>query len=334
MSVRDSIELGEFYVVGARQRLDRTHPEWTQYDQGLILRVDSGSGSVKTMVEYRSPPAVRPDEEAEIQLKCGIHAGDRLYLCTSTEVLVYAVPSFAPLGHLSHPYFNDLHHVTLTPAGDLVVVDTGLDMVLVMSLEGKILREYSVNDEPLWTRFSRSIDYRKVVSTKPHHSHPNFAFTIDGALWVTRCEDKDAVCLEDRRRRFDIAVQYPHDGTVHGGRVYFTTIDGRVCLFDTTTLARVAIVDLNTITARQRPLGWCRGLFVLDQNVVVVGFTRLRYTKFKEKVEWLKWHGGVGGSLTAEPTRIAAYDLAKGTMLWEAPMEQYGLNTIWGIYRA
>ena len=327
-------ELGAFYVVGARQRLDRTGPDSARYDRGLLLRVDSATGSVKKIVEYTSPVAVRAGAEAEIQLKCGIRTEDRLYLCTSTEVLVYTMPSFEVSGYLSHPYFNDLHHVTLTGDGSLAVVDTGLDMVLVMSLDGSVLGEYSVNDEAPWTRFSRAVDYRKVASTKPHRSHPNFAFTIDGALWVTRCEERDAICLDDRVKRFDIGVQHPHDGIVFDGRVYFTTIDGHVCSFDAMTLERLAIFDLNRITTRDRPLGWCRGLMVLDHQVVVVGFTRLRYTRFKEKVEWVKWYSGVGGSLTAEPTRIAAYDLAKGVMLWEMPLEDHGLNSVWGIYRA
>ena len=56
----ESVELGEFYVVGARQRLDGTRRQFVRYDQGVILRVDSASGSVKTMVEYQSPVALSP----------------------------------------------------------------------------------------------------------------------------------------------------------------------------------------------------------------------------------------------------------------------------------
>ncbi len=67
--------------------------------------------------------------------------------------------------------------------------------------EGEILREWSVIGEDTWARFSRQIDYRKVPTTKPHRSHPNFAFLLEGDIWTTRCDQKDAICLTGRAHR-------------------------------------------------------------------------------------------------------------------------------------
>ncbi len=87
-----------------------------------------------------------------------------------------------------------------------------------------------------WQRFSRDIDYRKVASTKPHQSHPNYAFQLGGDVWVTRLYQRDAVCLTDSGKRINIALELPHDGVVRGKEIYFTLVDGRVALANADTL--------------------------------------------------------------------------------------------------
>ena len=64
-------------------------------------------------------------------------------------------------------------------------------------------------------------------TTKPHQAHPNHVFQLDGQPWVTRFNQRDAVCLETGER-MPIDAQRPHDGTPHNGGVYFTTIDGHI----------------------------------------------------------------------------------------------------------
>jgi hypothetical protein len=250
-------------------------------------------------------------------------------------VLVYSLPSFDQLNYISHPYFNDLHHVTVNRNDELVVVNTGLDMAMVMSREGELLASYTVCGEPLWARFSKDIDYRKVLSTKPHKSHPNFAFFLDGELWVTRLEQKDAVSLTKPEESIEIKISYPHDGVVRGGNIYFTTVDGHVLVFDAKSRTLRSAVDLNPITRRDKALGWCRGLEVLGPDQVVVGFTKLRRTKFHERLVWVKEQFR-GEQLLSEATRIAAYDLKRKELLWEVELEieENGVNTIFAIHKA
>jgi hypothetical protein len=45
-------------------------------------------------------------------------------------------------------------------------------------------------------------------------------------------------------------------------------------------------------------LGWYRGLWIVDERHVGLGFTRVRKTKFNENVNWVK-HAGPGLSKPA-----------------------------------
>ena len=155
---------------------------------------------------------------------------NKLYTCTSTEVLVYELPSFRLDLYISLPCFNDLHRVCPTQQGTLLVVVTGLEMVVEITTTGSIVKEWNVLGEDSWARFSRQTDYRKVPTTKPHRSHPNHVLVLDQEVWVTRLHQRDAICLTSPGPRIDIAVQRPHDGYIFGDRIYFTTVDDDVVI--------------------------------------------------------------------------------------------------------
>jgi hypothetical protein len=264
--------------------------------------------------------------------KAGTIVGDTLYACTSTEVLIFKLPEFSKIGYISLPCFNDVHHVTPSADGNLLVASTGLDMVVKFTPQGKILTEWDVLDEPLWSRFSRDVDYRKVESTKPHKSHPNFVFELDGRVWATRFHQRDAICLENRTQRIDIGDMRPHDGLVWGNRVYFTTVDGRVVIANTRTLQVDNITDLKQIDGQNALLGWCRSLLPVDEKRIWVGFTRVRKTKFQENIMWVKkaFHEGMG----VKPTHISLYDIKENQRLQEFDLEPHGMNVIFSIFSA
>jgi hypothetical protein len=320
------------YLLGARQRslLVKSEEEWNLYESALILHLDTETGKVKTCVEYQSPVEARANENSSNVFKAGTIVGDTLYVCTSTEVLIFKLPNFEKIGYISLPCFNDVHHVTPSFDGNLLVANTGLDMVVKFTREGKALAEWDVLDEPLWSRFSRNTDYRKVDSTKPHKSHPNFVFELEGKVWVTRFRQRDAICLEDRNQRIDVAVMTPHDGLVWEDRIYFTTVDGRVVVANAQTLQVDHVADLKQIDGQDALLGWCRGLLPVDKERIWVGFTRVRKTKFQENIQWVKkaFHEGMG----VKPTHISLYDVAEGKCLKEFDLEPYGMNIIFSIF--
>ena len=258
--------------------------------------------------------------------------------------LIYRRDDLSVENYLTLPLFNDLHHVTPSGWGTLLIAVTGLDMVVEIKPDGTVLNEWNVLGQDPWQRFARDVDYRKVQSTKPHHAHPNFVFTIGDAVWTTRCDLNDAVCLTTPGRRIDLIgnrenpVQFVHDGVTANGRVYFTSVDGHILVVDPDSLQVTDVVDIGAILDYNMPLGWCRGIKVLDGNRVIVGFSRLRSTRLKDKVSWAKAQvkkiAGVGDyteTLPLLPTRICCLDLGVRRMEWELDLEGSGMNAVFSI---
>lgn len=324
--------MARLYVLGARQRnlLLKKEREWNLYESALILQIDTETKAVVTCVEYKTPREARASENSSVVFKSGTLVDNVLYACTSTEVLIFEVPEFRRVGYISLPCFNDMHHVAPSSDGELLAANTGLDMVVKFTRQGKLLDVWNVLQEPPWSRFSSSVDYRKVETTKPHSSHPNFVFELDGQLWVTRFRQRDAICLNGSGKRIDIPAQFPHDGFLHGERIYFTSVDGRIVIANSRTLQVERIVDLQRIEGRSSLLGWCRGLLLADSTRVWVGFTRIRKTRFQENVLWVR--NVIHEGAKEKPTHIALYDLENERCLEEFDLEACGMNIVFSIF--
>ena len=331
---RQGESMASLYVLGARQRklLLKKEMEWNLYESALILQIDTESGAVRTCVEYESPIETRAHDDSSIVFKSGTLIGNILYACTSTEVLVFKLPNFERIGYISLPCFNDLHHVVPSSDGDLLVANTGLDMVVKLTAQGRIVDEWNVLAEAPWSRFCRTVDYRKVASTKPHRSHPNFVFELDHEIWVTRFHQRDAVSLNGSGKRIDIAVQSPHDGLLNKNKLYFTSVDGRLVIANPHSLQVDEIIDLKQIDGQKALLGWCRGLLPLDDRRVWVGFTRIRKTRFRENVLWVR--GVFQNDMSEKPTHITLYDLADKQCVQEFDLEACGMNVVFSIFPA
>jgi hypothetical protein len=325
------------YAVGGRQKPGATNQieEWHHYDRAVIVVADTDTGTVSRVLEYVTPPdACAAGDDPSILFKSATLEGNRLYVPTQTELLTYDVPSFQRRDYVSLPAFNDVHHIRPGPNGTVFVANTGLDMVMEIGPGGQVLREWSVIGEPLWSRFSRDVDYRKVVSTKPHRAHPNHVFFLDGEVWVTRCDQRDICCLTRPQDPIRIAEHYIHDGLVRGNRIFFTVVSGEVVVVDAAARAVERRYDLNAIAAGGGPpLGWCRGLEALDDDHVVVAFSRLRPTKWKQNVNWVKHKlGGSGAEL--RPTRLSMFDLKTERLCWDIDLEPAGMNVVFSVHLA
>lgn len=322
----------ELYVVGGEQRSPRGVvagvADWYRFKRAIVLCVDADSGSSRLVADHVSPPEARPAEDPAILFKSSSLAGDRLYACTQTEVLVYRLPDLELMHYISLPFFNDLHHVVPTPAGTLLIVISGLDMVVELRLDGTVVNEWSAIETSPWERFSRDVDYRVIATTKPHAAHPNQVFLIGKEPWATRFEKRDAISLIDPNRRIDIAIERPHDGVVHGADVYFTTVDGHIVIADTQTLQVRDVIDLASMHPRADILGWTRGLYV-EGNQAWVGFSRIRPTKIRENVGWV-----LRGFRKDIGTHIGCYDLDARTCVKEILLEDAGLGAVFSILPA
>jgi hypothetical protein len=319
------------YIVGGhvRQNLFRKLEEWHSCDQAVIVRLDPQTGRSTKCVEYSSPPESCPEDQPAILFKAASIRDDILYACTSTEVLIYRLPDFQQVNRISLPCFNDLHHVCPTARGTVAVAVTGLDMVVEVTTAGELVREWNVLGEDPWAHFDRKKDYRKVPTTKPHRSHPNHVFELNGELWVTRFEQRDAIC-STAPHRIDIAVERPHDGHLFAGSLYFTTVDGQIVVADPKSFTVTQVYDLNNMHSKPRQiLGWCRGVLPLDERYAWVGFTRVRPTKFKENLAWIRNTGA-----RHKPSHIGLYDLRDQKCLREIALEPHGIGVVFSMFRA
>jgi hypothetical protein len=336
---RGAKNVAKLYVLGGRQRkpgMSEATPkdEWYLYEAALILEVDTDSRAVRRCVEYQSPPEARAGDRPAAHFHSGALIDNDLYACTGTEVLIYRLPDFRQIGYISLPCFNDLHHVTPASDGNLLVVSTGLEMVVKVSPDGEVLAEWSVLGEDPWARFSRTIDYRKVETTKPHISHPNFVFELAGEVWVTRFHQHDAVSLNGSGRRVKIADEGVHDGLASGERILFTAVDGKIVIVNPDSLEIEQVIDLRQIQDRDQQVlpAWCRGLFAVDDGNIWVGFTRIRRTLFRENVRWVKTILREG--TVVRPTHIALFDIVNKQCLREIDLEPYGMNSVFSIFPA
>jgi hypothetical protein len=328
------------WVVGGEQKESffEQH-EWNRFRAGIVARIDLETGDSQRVLHYESPPEHCPDERPSHIFKAATLDGDTMWLCTQTEVLECALPGFEIRRVISLPCFNDVHHVTPGPAGTLFVAVTGLDAVAEVSRDGELRRLVHVLGGDVWERFDRRIDYRKVPTTKPHGSHPNYVFFLDGQPWVTRFEQRDAVPLEPSRNGhhgpFSIAIQGIHDGHVTEDRLLFTAVDGHLVSFDLRTGKKLDI-DLSSLRGPgdDLPLGWCRGLLPVDDGRRAwIGFTRLRQTRLQQNLSWIR-NGFRESQQRRLPTRISLYDLERPARLREIDLEPAGLNAVFSIHQA
>jgi len=324
------------WVVGGQQRgAPHIAREWKLYQKALVLKVEPGR--VERVLEYESPREHCTNESPSFVFKAATIKQNHAYLCTQTEILICDFPSFAIQKIISLPCFNDVHHVAVAADGRLFVAVTGLDAVAELEPDGTLLRLVSVVGGSVWDRFSPTIDYRKMSTTKPHRAHPNFVFFVDGRPWVTRFEQRDAIPLDgksDGRAIFRLGNEPVHDGHVTDGYIYFTTVDGYVLRFDLASGEKRSFA-LSAMHApyRDQALGWCRGILPLGERVWV-GFSRVRFTALRHNLDWVRRGFRRSDRLPPAPTRIACYDLAKSSLLDEIVLEHEAMNTIFSIHAA
>jgi hypothetical protein len=320
-------------VVGGRQRKNALDlNEWRAYETAIIAVVDTTTGKAEIVVEYQSPPEVCTENHPAIVFKAGDRRKDRLLVCTQTELIEFNCTNWQIIHYVTHPWLNDVHHVCYGDENSLMVANTGLDLVLKMDRTGTILKSWNAGKSSTWNRFDQSVDYRRVATTKPHEAHVNFVFRADDFWWSTRFNNQDAMRLDDSSIRLKIPTGNPHEGLVTSEGVYFSTTNGTIVGFDADTRIEIARYNLNRRPESSQILGWCRGMYFDKPDLVWIGFSRIRPTRIRKNLSWIKQgfrHLGTYGTL---PTRIALYDLNREELLREVVLERIGLNAVFGIY--
>ncbi|MCR8848730.1 hypothetical protein NQ095_09960 [Rossellomorea sp. SC111] len=317
----------DLFLIGAEQK-SKVMNDWEQFKKAIVLKMDGTTKETTRVIEYVSPLKVCPDEKASISFTAGTVRDNQLYVGTQTEVLVFDLLTSKMIDYVSLPLFNDVHHVTPRKNGNLLVANTGLDMVAELDRKGQVVNLWNVMGDDPWSRFSPDIDYRKIANTKPHMSHPNFVFELNGEVWVTRCLQKDAICLNDSQKRIDIGRQLIHDGVIYNGKIYFTQVDGRIIIVNSSTLKVEREVNLVEISKHKEKIGWCRGIKPLSEELILIGFSRIRPSS-KKTADGKTYYVGDYGVM---PTRLACYNIHSNTLLWEKNLEEQNMNVIYSIH--
>jgi len=300
-------------LTGGQENTSKDDPK---YNNAKIVHCEISSDGtllIRKSVDYSPEPNLQSQETNVIYKSGSVHNGV-LSVVTETEVHKYSLPDFTLVKNYSLPCFNDLHHV-FEHNGKDYVVNTGLDSVVEV-VDGKDTRHFSTFRNNELVKHQPNIDYRQIASTKPHLTHPNFGFVLDGKLWATRCDTMDAICLEDDTLRLDIGQDLVHDGVVYKNSIYFTNVDGQIQAFDAETRKLKLTSNLNHFIADMN--GWCRGVLPVSSNLVLVGFSKSRSSKKLSSSS--NSHG-----------KIILIDILKHQKVWEVNTSDIGLDAIFSI---
>ncbi|QDO99978.1 hypothetical protein [Thalassotalea sp. PS06] len=317
---------------GMQRRFHYDMKEWTGYAAAKALEISFADDiSVKEVIDYASPKDCLPDDdEASITFKSGTRHSQKLWVATQTEALCFSTRDFSLQHRISHPVFNDVHHVYPTRDETLLITSTGLDAVFEFSESGEKINEWSCTEMDIWQRFDPRTDYRKVLTTKPHAVHPNHCFEYLGKYWVSNMKKSQCQCLQTGEV-ISLDSGNIHDGILVGKYAYFTHVNGFISKVDMDLQRVVQVFDMNKAQAGPKQLGWCRGLYFIDDNRFLVGFTRIRPSKMQMGMEWLKNRFYAKGWQGCLPTRICLFNTQSMTFEWQLDLEQHDIHAVFSI---
>ncbi len=279
--------------------------------KALLGVVDAGSGELIYRCEYETPVPLRAPVQ-KMQFTGSARDGDRLYVCTHNEVVWFDDwPPTEPAGRVVRDDFNDLHHC-LPWKGGLLVVNTGLETLDHVALDGELICRWDLLEGIEGARqIDPQVSYRDMddQALKPHRVHGNHVFVRGNDLWVTQLRASRAISVTDGGTTLEFEAGMPHDGRYIGDRIAFTTTNGHVVMADPSSL-EVTSHNLVDMTPGATILGWCRGLCEdpRGRDRYFVAFSSQRATRWREYAFWAKYkHKQL-------PSRIASYDIGRGEL--------------------
>ena len=264
----------------------------TLYDGAGLIWIDPAAGAIVHTARGQGP------------IYKGLRAdGDGLLASGERGVHRLDVQG-AVLESWSHPDLDDVHDAVRVD-GRLMVASTGTELVIELG-----------TDPP------RTIpcDAR---------SHPNHVVHWHGRMLVTRGDRGDLLDLDDRAA-FPVADVVIHDGTPGpDGLLWLSAADGRLIGIDPDGgVARTLV--LPPPDDGSEPLGWCRGL-AFAGGLAWVGFTRIRATRARERLAFVR--GSLRGKryATRRPTRVVAYAMDPLRVVHSITLADHGIDAACAI---
>lgn len=281
--------------------------------EGRLVEIDLARGTQQTRLSYVPPEPLRVPEKGFTGAAWSAAPGaSTLFVCGASAVYQVDPGSWSVTGIWHQPCMNDLHHVAV--ADDRVhVVNTGLETIDVFSLDGLFLGSHALH--PGWLSTARQSGFSPARDALPalldarwpsraaavtaqdaklpdyyspsssaakfsarkvrDYAHANHVTMHDGRLLVTRLLDRAVDDMLSFRRVIEETPGLPHDGLVAGDRFWITCVNGLAVAYailaGRVTGSEVERVDVFATGYT----GWCRGLAVTEEHVVV-GLTAIR----------------------------------------------------------
>lgn len=271
---------------------------------GVVWTVDLARECADILLRWAPPDHLKVPSKG---FAGGSLASDgTLYVAAHAAVVRASTQAGEVTGILHQPCMNDLHHVALV-RDRLYVSNTGLGAVEVLGVDGTFHGSHALlptwanarrmdGDDPPpnappvapgwsgmppepWPHAARDDGYHDA----DRHSAPFHRLKVPDYLHVNHVaflgDRAVATCFADGTLRdmstFGVAARFPnsflHDGIPHGDSFWLTAIDGTLLELDPQTLSERR--RLATFATGHH--GWCRGLAVTNDHLVV-GLTQVR----------------------------------------------------------
>lgn len=316
------------YAIGAVPRIfGELRKEGTVLDRGQVAIIDLETGSYETILDYKSE-----EYSAQPGFRSGsLAANGDLILVTGNEIVRFCVKERIVKRKISCQYFNDLHHVV--EANDMYyVVSTGFDAILQLDMEGVLCNIFSASFKNPFEKYDEDSDLRQFDSLKPHETHVNHVRVDGEKIWATRFNSRDCKDLMDVESGFELPGEGCHDGVHIEGKIYFTSVDGKIKIVDEKNSYALTEIDLYGATREGvEPLGWCRGI-EYKNHVAYVGFTQLRTTKLTSNIRWVR---NMIKSRKIEkrpsPTSIVSYSFQSEKVINKYEFPEGGIGALFSI---
>jgi len=321
-------------------------------DEGVcrIVEVDLARGTAAPWLEWTPPAWIRVPAKGftGFAWRDG-RSRVEAYVCAYAALCRIDVARRVVTGILHQPSMNDLHHVAV--AGDrLLLANTGADRIEAFDHGGSFLGAWdlaptSISDARLqgstpsredWEAARRggwdapppplqdsppSGDYYGGRGA-PFHArrlrdfvHPNHIAIVEGRTYVTRFLDRSVQRLDDWALAIPETPGYPHDGLVDGDRFWISTTHGILVAYEIVhglvTSREIERVDVFERTGRS---GWCRGLLVTPERLVV-GLTAI------ERMPRVRW---CDRPFEATETSVLVIDRSSGRLEARVPLRDLG----------
>jgi hypothetical protein len=278
-----------------------------------IVRVDLAREQAEPVFCWRPPEPLRAPGKGFTGITwTGAPGRSELLVCAHSALCRVDPASWRLTGVLHQPCMNDLHGVAVHD-GRYLVTNTGLDRVDVFAPDGAFLGGWDLS--PAWVAaeriggcnpsragWSRALrpgwsegpppldeeefppDYAPYVSralpfpTRKIRDfvHPNHVVVVEGRPLVTRFLERSVQDLTSFSPVIHQTPGHPHDGLLHAGCYWLTCTNGLVVAY---AVENGRVVDREVeridVFARTGRTGWCRGLLVTDE-LIVVGLTQIR----------------------------------------------------------